>query len=57
LRASAQNLADAETKLDLAAMVRAGVRNTTAVKFVYKGGRVSVSDAVTPSVKTEEALA
>lgn len=57
LRASAENLADAETKLDVAAMLRAGVRNTTAVKFVYKGGRLSVTDTATPHVKTESALA
>jgi thiamine biosynthesis protein ThiI len=45
LRASSQTLNDAEAKLDVAEMARRGVRGATLKKYLYKDGRVVVSDA------------
>ena len=45
LRASSQSLNDAEAKLDVAEMARRGVRGATLKKYLYKDGRVVVSDA------------
>jgi thiamine biosynthesis protein ThiI len=56
LRASAENLAEAEAKLDVAEMVRRGVRSATTLKFVYKGGEVSVSEVAPMPSKREAAI-
>ncbi|MGA8035919.1 MAG: tRNA uracil 4-sulfurtransferase ThiI [Candidatus Acidiferrales bacterium] len=57
LRATAENLAEAETKLDVAEMVRRGVHSATALKYVYKGGAVNVSEATSAWSKHEAVIA
>ena len=57
LHATAKNLDEAESKLDVAEMVRRGVRSATLTKFVYKGGEVQVTDATRDGTKRESAIA
>ena len=46
LYASAEELTEAEAKLDVAALVTQGLRGTTLVRFEYKGGKIE--EAETP---------
>jgi thiamine biosynthesis protein ThiI len=45
LYASAEELADAEAKLDVAALVTQGLRGTTLMRFEYKDGKVEEAEA------------
>jgi tRNA uracil 4-sulfurtransferase len=57
LRATADGLTEAEARLDVAEMVRQGVRDAATSKFVYKGGQVTMSEVVVTPSKHEAATA
>jgi thiamine biosynthesis protein ThiI len=57
LHAMAKNLDQAESKLDVADMVRRGLHSATLAKFVYKGGDVVATEVAPASAKQETALA
>jgi thiamine biosynthesis protein ThiI len=44
LYASAQELAEAEAKLDVAALVAQGLRGTTLMRYEYKGGKIEEAE-------------
>jgi thiamine biosynthesis protein ThiI len=59
LYSSPQELAEAETKLDVPALVTMGIRGTTLERFSYKGGIVEVEEAkpLVPLNKQSAAIA
>jgi thiamine biosynthesis protein ThiI len=59
LYSSPQELAEAETKLDVPALVTMGIRGTTLERFTYKGGVVEAEDAkpLVPLDKQSAAIA
>jgi thiamine biosynthesis protein ThiI len=57
LHATARNLDEAESKLDVVEMVRRGVHSATLTKFVYKGGDVVGTDVAPASTTHEAAIA
>jgi tRNA uracil 4-sulfurtransferase len=57
LHATAENLDEAESKLDVAEMIRRGVHSATLTKFVYKSGEVVAADATPVDAKQETAIA
>lgn len=59
LSSTPEQLAEAETKLDVPALVLEGVRGATLEKFVYSGGRVEASEPtpVVPAEKQRTAIA
>lgn len=57
LHATAKNLEEAETKLDVTEMVRRGVHAAMLTKFVYKGGEVIATEATAADAKRETAIA
>lgn len=59
LYSSPQELAEAETKLDVAALVGMGIRGTTLERFSYKGGIVEAEEAnpLVPANKQSAAIA
>jgi len=59
LYASAEDLDEAESKLDVEALVTQGIRGTTVEKFRYSGGRVIAAEAlpVVPVSRQRSAIA
>jgi tRNA uracil 4-sulfurtransferase len=59
LYARPEELAEAETKLDIPALVALGLRGTTAEKFAYAGGRVEAEapKSIAPANKQHSAIA
>jgi tRNA uracil 4-sulfurtransferase len=54
LYASAEDLAEAEAKLDVGALVAQGVRGATLIRFEYKGGEITEVEAPIRRVWAQE---
>jgi len=59
LYSSPRELAEAETKLDIPALVTMGIRGTTVERFTFKGGIVEAEDAkpLVPAIRQSAAIA